>query len=76
METKKLLLLHPSEYEHTFDKKALQTLEGNQSLEKVIQKIYKHSIERINRLSHTGSFLKITSNNFPEIYGILEEGLC
>ena len=74
MERKKLLLLHPSEYEHEFDRKALQTLEGNQSLEKFIQKIYKHSIERINKLSHTGSFLKITSNNLPDIYDLLEEG--
>ena len=73
MERKKLLLLHPSEYEHPFDRKALQTLEGNQKLEKIIKKIYKHSIERINRISHSGSFLKITSNNLPDIYELLEE---
>jgi Zn-dependent protease with chaperone function len=74
MERKKLLLLHPSEYEHEFDRKALKNLEGNQGLEKFMKKIYKHSIERINRISHSGSFLKITSKNFPEIYELLEEG--
>ena len=60
MERKQLLLLHPSEYEHEFDRKALQTLEGNQKLEKLIKKIYKHSIERINRISH----LAVLENNF------------
>ena len=73
MERKKLLLLNPSEYEHSFDKQALNTLEGTPGLEKSVKYIHKHGVERIFRLGFTGSNIKVTPKNFPEIYQLLEE---
>lgn len=73
MERKKLLLLNPIEYEHNFDKRALKTLEGTPGLEKLVKKAHKHGIERKIRLSYTGSNIKVTPNNFPDIYDIFEE---
>ncbi len=73
MERKELYLLNPREYEHEFDRKALNTLEGTPGLEKLMRKINKHAIERVMRISYTGSYLKVNQNNFPDIYQILEE---
>ncbi|HHT18055.1 MAG TPA: M48 family metalloprotease [Methanobacterium sp.] len=73
MERKELLLLNPAEYEHHFDKSALKTLEGTPGLEKAVKYVHKHGVERIIRLSYTGSNIKVTSDNFPELYKLLEE---
>jgi hypothetical protein len=73
LERKKLLLLKPQEYEHEFDKAALQTLEGTPGLEKLARKFNKHAVERYFRLMYTGSYLKANKTNFPELYEILEE---
>lgn len=73
MERQKLHLLNPREYEHEFDRKALDTLEGTPGLEKLVRKINKHAIERVNRISYTGSYLKVNENSFPDIYQLLEE---
>lgn len=73
MERKKLLLLNPNEYEHNLDKQALNALEGTPGLEKVVRKINKHAVERANRLAYTGSHIKVTPENFPDIYELLEE---
>ncbi len=68
-----LLLLNPREYEHEFDRKALNTLEGTPGLEKLARKFNKHAMERVFRLQYTGSNIKVNESNFPEIYQILEE---
>ncbi len=73
MERKKLYQLQSIEYEHEFDRKALETLEGTPGLEKLARKYNKHAVERVYRLQYTGSHLKITPNNFPDIYKLLEE---
>lgn len=73
MERQKLHLLNPREYEHEFDRKALDTLEGTPGLEKLMRKVNKHAIERVNRVSYTGSYLKVNENSFPDIYQLLEE---
>jgi hypothetical protein len=39
-EIKKLELLHPSEYEHPLDRKALQALEGTPGLESLTRKLF------------------------------------
>ncbi len=72
-ERKKLILLNPREYEHPFDRQALNALEGTPGLEKLVRKIFKHGYERAIRLQYTGSYLKITPDNFPDIYKLLEE---
>lgn len=72
-ERKTLFLLNPREYEHGLDKKALNTLEGTPGLEKIVRKINKHGVERVIRLSYTGSYLRVNDTNFPDIYNILME---
>ncbi len=72
-ERNKLFLLNPREYEHPFDRQALDALEGTPGLEKLVRKVFKHGYERAIRLQYTGSYLKITPDNFPDIYKILEE---
>lgn len=73
MERKKLYQLQSREYEHEFDRKALETLEGTPGLEKFARKFNKHAIERVLRLQYTGSALKVNNSNFPDIYALLEE---
>lgn len=70
---KKLFQLNPREYEHEFDRKALNSLEGTPGLEKFARKVNKHGFERVERLKNTGSHLKVTKNNFPDLYKLLEE---
>lgn len=72
IDKKKLLRLNPREYEHGADRKALNALEGTPGLEKLVRKINKHGVERVIRLSYTGSYLKVTESNFPDIYEILK----
>ncbi len=73
MEKKQLLLLNPAEYEHPFDRKALKALEGTPGLEKTVKYIHKHGVERMIRLVYTGSHIRVTPDNFPDIYKLLEE---
>ncbi|MDP1552148.1 MAG: M48 family metallopeptidase, partial [Methanobacteriaceae archaeon] len=73
MDKKTLYQLKSYEYEHEFDRKALETLEGTPGLEKLARKFNKHAIERVMRLQYTGSALKVNKNNFPDIYKLLEE---
>lgn len=64
--------LDNSEYEHPFDKKALEALEATPGLGMVGKFITKHTIERIYTIQYTGSYLKITKDNYPKIYEYLE----
>jgi len=73
MEKKELVMLNPREYEHPFDKKALNTLEGTPGLEKLTRAYMKHYIERMVRVGFTGSYLRVNENNFPDIHDLLEE---
>lgn len=73
MPRKKLYQLHPREYEHGFDRKALESLEETPGLEKLARKFNKHAVERDSKLIFTGSTIKVTENNFPEIYQLLQE---
>jgi len=70
-EIKKLELLHPSEYEHPLDRKALQALEGTPGLESLTRKLFKHGVERDLRLQYTGSYIKVNERSFSEVYDIL-----
>ena len=59
------------EYEHPFDKKALDALESTPGLEMVGKFIVKHTLERIYTVQYTGSYLKVTHQNYPRIYEYL-----
>lgn len=70
---KKILTgLNSSQYEHPFDKKALNALENTPGLGMVGNFITKHTIEKIYTVQYTGSNLKVTSENYPKIYEYLQ----
>lgn len=69
----KLTTLEPREYEHPFDKKALDALERTKGLDTLVKKFYEYGIERIFQIQYTGSNLKVTPTSFPVIYDIVEE---
>lgn len=65
--------LHPYEYEHPFDAKALNMLEGTVGLDTLIKLFNKHAVERWITIQYTGSNLKLTKETYPEIYSSLEK---
>lgn len=70
----KKILRHLShtEYEHEFDRKALNTLENTPGLSVVGRFITKHTVEKFFRVQYTGSNLKVTKETYPHIYEYLE----
>ncbi|MBN2163899.1 MAG: M48 family metallopeptidase [Pontiellaceae bacterium] len=60
--------LHPHEYEHPFDAKALDSLQGTAGLEILSRKFLKNGIERFYTIQCRGSNLQVTSSNYAEIY--------
>lgn len=67
------MMLNPHEYEHKFDKKAHETLNKIPGLEKYCRNELKDNWERRYKLVHTGSSIKVTRNQFPKVYEILEQ---
>ena len=67
MALKKLTTLEPREYEHPFDKKALDALERTKGLDTLVKKFYEYGIEHIFTIQYTGSNLKVTATSFPVI---------
>lgn len=65
--------LEHSQYEHPFDKKALENLESSTLLTKLFKYLTKHTVERIYTVQYTGSNLKVTKDNYPQIHHYLEE---
>ena len=60
------------EYEHPFDRKALKALESAPGLSMVGKFITKNTIEKIYSIQYTGSNLKVTKDNYPNLYEYLE----
>ena len=65
--------LHPHEYEHPFDAKALDALQRTPGLDTVVRKYYKHGVERYITVQYTGSNLRITPDNYPKIHALLDQ---
>ena len=65
--------LHPHEYEHPFDAAALNALQNVTGLDLLIRQFNKHAVERVFTIKCTGSNLKVTPRNYPDIYGLLQE---
>lgn len=74
MERKRIVLkgLDHSSYEHPFDQKALAALEATPGLTLAGNFITKQ-VERVYMVQYTGSHLKVTGNNYPDIYKYLRE---
>lgn len=67
-----LLNLHHEEYEHPFDKKALNALESTPGLNFVGKFITKNTIEKFYTVQCTGSNLKVTKSSYPQLFDYLE----
>lgn len=73
IKNKKILKgLDHSQYEHPFDQKALRALQRTPGVDLVGNFITKHTIEKIYTVQYTGSNLKVTSENYPEIFEYLQ----
>jgi hypothetical protein len=73
MERRILAGLEAHSYEHAFDRGALATLKGTPGLEHLVREINKWGIERFLKIQYTGSNVRITADNFPEVHDILRE---
>lgn len=69
----RLLGLHPSEYEHPLDNQFLESLESTPILPALTKKFFELGIEKIKRLEWKGSYLQVTNQNLPKIYGLYLE---
>jgi Zn-dependent protease with chaperone function len=65
--------LRPEEYEHPFDKQALNALEGTPGLEILIRKIFEYGIEKLVKMQYTGSNIKVTSKNLPDFDNLIKQ---
>lgn len=63
--------LEHSQYEHPFDKMALEKLEKQTLLTRFFTWITTNTVERIYTVQYTGSNLKVTKDNYPQIYQYL-----
>ena len=59
------------EYQHSFDKKALETLKKTPGLEGVVRKFNQYGLEQILKVQITGSHIKVDKDNFPEVHRAL-----
>ena len=65
--------LNHSQYEHPFDRKALEKLESMPLLSQFLSWITTNTVERIYTVQYTGSNLKVTKRGYPKIHWYLEE---
>lgn len=65
--------LEHHQYEHPFDKAALEKLERIPFLTTACEWITSNFVERIYNVQYTGSHLKVTKENYPKIYQYLED---
>jgi Zn-dependent protease with chaperone function len=69
---KELKGLNHKDYEHPFDRKALVGLEKTPGLKIAGTYVTKHTIERIYTVQYTGSNIRVSKQNYPAIYELLE----
>ncbi|MCQ2075452.1 MAG: M48 family metallopeptidase [Bacteroidaceae bacterium] len=60
------------QYEHPFDRAALEKLQAIPFLTKACEWVTSNFVERVYNIQYTGSHLKITKQNYPQIYRYLE----
>jgi Zn-dependent protease with chaperone function len=65
--------LRAESYEHPFDRSALGGLKGTPGLDLLIRKLNEWGIEHFLKIQYTGSNLRITSDNVPEVYDMVRE---
>ncbi|WP_315742051.1 M48 family metallopeptidase [Bradyrhizobium sp. SZCCHNR1075] len=65
--------LHPYEYEHPFDAKALDALQSTVGLDAVVREFNEHGLERYITVQYTGSNLRISPDSYPKIHALLDQ---
>lgn len=65
--------LNHKDYEHPFDKKALEALEATPGIERISKLVVKNTIERVYTIQYTGSNIKVTETNYPELLLMLHK---
>lgn len=73
MTPKKFTYLYSTEYEHPFDKDALDRLEKTRGLDLLSKKVLNSGLEKYLFMRHTGDNIRVTASNIPELYNILEK---
>lgn len=68
----KLRGLLSSDYEHPYDRRALNALKNTPGFETVTKKFWEYGIEKMLSVQCTGSNLEITKRNLPEIYELFK----
>ncbi len=68
MERITLSRLTPYEYQHPFDRQALITMKKTPGFPALMRKVSELGVETYYRIMFTGSCLKVTDNNFPEVH--------
>lgn len=62
--------LHPAEYEHRWDREALDAVEGTPGLEFTVKKFLDLGLDRELRLRLTGSYFQVTQESLPELHAL------
>jgi Zn-dependent protease with chaperone function len=73
MPRKILNTLESADYEHPEDKKALDILKKTPGLDFLVKKFYEYGLERVYKINYTGSHIKVTKDNFPELLDLFTE---
>ncbi|MEN1760239.1 M48 family metalloprotease [Anoxynatronum sibiricum] len=63
--------LQPFEYEHRFDRMALEQLKKAKGFDTLVKAFYKHWAERLYKMQFAGSYLQVDKDNFPRIHRML-----
>ena len=67
MSRKILYNLESTEYEHEFDRKALEALKKTPGLDFLVKKFFEYSIEAIYSIQYTGSNIKVSKNSYQRV---------
>lgn len=73
MKRTKINFLKVEDYEHPWDRAARNTLESMPGFTAGITKLNEIGLDRLLRIQYTGSSLKVTKKNLPELHDVLEE---
>lgn len=67
----RLLGLSNYDYEHPQDTAAMQALAKIPGIDKVVRKINEHGLDKLYRVVYTGSNIRVTPKNFPQLHHAL-----
>ncbi len=74
MAQQRLTGLRPQTYEHPSDRKTLDALQRTPGLETVVRKCNEYGLERLLRVQLMGSYLRVSEDSFPDLFGMVKDG--